>query len=172
MTILDEIQIEAWHILTSIYTHQRLMEGLAKSPTRFELANQFVALDSLLEILVIRIARLADKRKDARSVSLLLKRGSFTGASETVKVAAERFISLAEPVVKIRHEQIAHMKPGTLSSYEPQNLPAEALRATESLIDLIDIARGQPISYTYRVGSMEPVIDLRASLETGEMVTV
>lgn len=88
-----------------------------------------------------------------------------------MKVAAERFISLVEPVVKIRHEQIAHMKPGTLSNYEPQDLPAEALRATESLIDLIDIARGQPLSYTYRVGSMEPVIDLRASLATGEMVT-
>ncbi|CCG95776.1 hypothetical protein MARHY2302 [Marinobacter nauticus ATCC 49840] len=170
MTILDEIETEAWHILTSIYTHQRLVEGLAKSPTRFELANQLVALNALLEMLVIRIARLADKRKDARSVSMLLKRGSFRGSSVDVKEAAEKFLSLAEPVLKMRHEQIAHMKPGTLSSYEPQDLPAEAIRATESLVDLIDIARGQPLSYTYRVGSMEPVIDLRASLAAGEMV--
>lgn len=170
MTIIDEIETEAWHILTSIYTHQRLMEGIAKCLTRFELANQLVALNALLEMLVIRIARLADKRKSARSVSMILKRGSFPVSSATVKVAAERFLSLAEPVVKIRHEQIAHMKPGTLSSYEPQDLPSEALKATESLIDLIDIARGQPLSYTYRVGSMEPVVDLRASLATGEMV--
>ena len=170
--ILDEIETEAWHILASIYTHQRLMEGLAKSPTRFELANQLVALNALLEILVIRIARLADKRKDARSVSMLLKCVSFSGSRVTVKAAAERFLSLAEPVVKMRHEQIAHMKPGTLSSYEPKDLPTDALRATESLIDFIDIARGQQLSYTYRVGSMEPVIDLRASLAAGEMVAV
>lgn len=170
VTILDEIETEAWHILTSIYTHQQLMEGLAKSPTRFELANKLVAINALLEMLIMRIARLADKRKDARSVSMLLKRGSFPVSSVTVKVAAERFLSLAEPVVKIRHEQIAHMKPGTLSSYEPQDLPAEALRAAEALIDLIDIARGHPLSYTCRVGSIEPVIDLRASLAAGEMV--
>ena len=170
MTILDEIEAEAWHILTSIYTHQRLIEGLAKSSTRFELANQFVAINALLEMLVIRIARLADKRMDARTVSMLLKRGSFPVSSATVKVAAEKFLLLAEPVVKMRHEQIAHMKPGTLSSFEPQDLPAAALRATESLIDLIDIARGQPLSYTYQVGSMEPVIDLRASLAAGERV--
>lgn len=28
MTILDEIEVEAWHILTSIYTYQRLVERL------------------------------------------------------------------------------------------------------------------------------------------------
>ena len=170
--ILDEIQTEAWHILASIYTHQRLMEGLDKSPSRFELANQLVALNALLEILVIRVARLADKRKDARSVSMLLKGVSFSGSSVTVKAAAERFLSLAKPVVKMRHEQIAHMKPGTLSSYEPKDLPTDALRATESLIDFIDIARGQQVSYTYRVGSREPLIDLRASLAAGEIVAV
>jgi len=103
---------------------------------------------------------------------MLMKRGAFPASSATVKVAADKFLSLAEPVVKIRHEQIAHMKRGTLSSYEPQDLPAEALRATESLIDLIDIARGQPLSYTYKVGSMEPPIDLRSSLAVGKMVTL
>lgn len=171
MTIFDEIEVEAWHILTTIYTHQRLIEGLTKSPTRYELGNQLVALNALLEMLVIRIARLADKRKDARSVSMLLKRDYFPAPSETVKVAAARFLSLAKPVVKMRHEQIAHMKPGTLSSYEPRDLPTEALRATESLINLIDIARGQPLSYSYRVGSMEAVIDLRTSLSSGKMVS-
>ncbi len=170
MTILDEIETEAWHILTSIYTHQRLMEGLTKSPTRSELANQLVALNALLEMLLIRIARLADKRKDARSVSMLLKRGSFPAPNAAVQEAADSFLLLAAPVVKMRHEQVAHMKPGILSSYEPRDLPVEALRATESLINLIDIARDQTLSYTYRVGSMEPVIDLKASLMAGEMV--
>ena len=102
---------------------------------------------------------------------MLMKRGSFQAPTKTVKDAADEFLLLAEPVVKMRHERVAHMKPGVLSSYEPQDLPSEALRATESLINLIDIARGQPLSYKYKVGSIEPVIDLRASLTAGELVT-
>lgn len=170
MTILNEIEAETWHILTVIYTHQRLMEDLPSSTTRFHLANQLVAMNALMEILVIRISRLADKRKDARSISMLLKRGTFPTPRAKVEAAARHFLSLAEPVVKIRHEQIAHMKPGALSSFEPRNLPAEALRATEALIELVDIARGKPLSYTYRVGSREPVIDLKASLSCGKTV--
>ncbi|AQW02759.1 TPA: hypothetical protein RHY09_002374 [Escherichia coli] len=172
MTILEEMEAEAWHILTTIYTYQRLMEGLTNSSTRYELANQLVALNALLEMLVIRLARLADKRKDVRSVSMFLKRGSYSASPEAVKLAAEKFLALAEPVLKIRHEQIAHMKPGTLSSFEPRELPNEALRATEALIDLIDIARDHPQSYTYRVGSQEPAINLRASVETSELVKI
>lgn len=146
------------------------MEGLTKTGTRYDLANQLVALNALLEMLVIRIARLADKRKDARSVSMLIKRGSFPAPAQAVKDAADKFLLLAEPVVRMRHERVAHMKPGVLSSYQPQDLPGEALRAAESLVNLIDIARGQPLSYKYKVGSMEPVIDLRASLTAGELV--
>ncbi|EMQ0960818.1 hypothetical protein RY975_000378 [Citrobacter braakii] len=172
MTILEEIETEAWHILTNVYTYQRLMEGLVNSSTRYALADQIVALNALSEMLVIRLARLADKRRDVRSVSMLLKRGSYPGPSEAVKSAAEKFLTLAEPVVKIRHEQIAHMKPGTHSSLQPRGLPKEVLRATEELINLIDIARGHPLSYTYRVGSQEPAIDLRSSVENGEMVKI
>lgn len=171
MTILDEIEAETWHALVAIYTHQRFMETLAASATRFDLANQLVAMHALMEMIVIRISRLADKREDARSVSMLLKRGSFQAPRVAVEEAANRFISLAGPVLKIRHEQIAHMKPGVLSSLEPRSLPTEALRATEALVELVDIARDQPLSYTYKIGSKEPAIDLKASLIVGEMVT-
>ena len=170
VTVLDEIQAEVWHILASIYTHQRLMESLSQTSTRYELANQLVALNALGEILVVRLARLADKRKDARSISMLLKRSTFSGSTASVKDAADRFLLLVEPVVKIRHERIAHMKPGTLSSYEPQDLPADAIKATEALVDLIDTAREELVSYRYNVGSMEPIIDLKASLAAGAMV--
>lgn len=172
MTILDEIQIEAWHILTSIYTHQRMIESLPQSLTRYELADKFVALNALSEALIIRIARLADKRKDVRSVSMLLKRGSYSAPAVDVDNAANNFLLLAEPVIKIRHEQIAHMKMGVLSSYEPQALPNEALRATEALIYLIDVASEKVIAYEYKVGSIEAVIDLRASLAANSMIAV
>lgn len=172
MTLLDEIEAEAWHILAAIYTQQRLVEGLSRASTRYDLADQLVALNALGEMLFVRVARLADKRKDARSVAMLLKRGAFPGPAADVARAAARFLSLAEPVLRVRHEQIAHMKPGILSSYEPQDLPRELLRAVESLVDLVDVARGSPLGYTYRVGSMEGAINLRASLQAGERVLV
>lgn len=170
MTILDEIQHEAWHILASTYTYQRMVESLVKAPNRYELANQLVALNALGEIIVIRVARLADKRRDARSVSMLLKRGSFPGREVDVETAANKFISLAQPVVKLRHEQIAHMKPGVLSSYPWDPLPDSAVRAIEALVNLIDVARGKAVGYKYKVGSQEAQIDLRASLSRGEFV--
>lgn len=165
MTILDEIQSEVWHILTNIYTYQRIMEDIPKSSTRYDLANKLVALNALLELLIIRIARLADKRKDTRTISMLLKRGNF---SDKVTSLGNQFLTLAEPVLKIRHEQIAHMKPGVLSSYEPKDIPIEVIKATEVLVNFIDITRTKKISYTYKVGSMEPIIDLRASLTSGK----
>lgn len=172
VTLLDEIQTETWHILTATYVHQRLVEGFPKGASRYELANQLVAINALREMLMVRIARLADKGKKLRSVSMLLKRGSLEGTATDVREAAKRFLSLAEPVVKIRHEQIAHMMPGILSSLEPQILPAEAIKATEALVDLVDTSRGKPVSYTYKVGSIEQIIDLRASLVAGEAVFV
>lgn len=170
MEILDEIESDTWHILVALYTHQQMMENIFNGGTRFDLANRFVALNALAEILVIRLARLADKRRDARSVSMLIKRGSFLAPPAEVKAAAENFLSLADPVVKTRHEQIAHMKPGVLNNLEPRDLSPEVLRAIEALVRLVDIARGKPLSYCYKVGSMEPIINLKASVSAGEMV--
>lgn len=149
-----------------------MKEELASSLTRFDLANRFVSLNALYEILVMRIARLADKTKGVRTVSMLVKRGSFQSATGNVETAAKNFSELAKPVVKIRHEQIAHMRPGTLTSYNPVDIPSEVLRAAEALINLVDIARGKPVSYLYKVGSMEPIVDLKASLAMGKMVAV
>jgi len=137
VSILDEVQSEAWYILISIYTHQRIIEAIPKCSTRYDLANQLVSLNALLEIIIIRISRLTDNTKGVRNVSMLLKH-QYLSAPVAVKEASDHFILLAKPVVKMRHEQIAHMKPGVLSSYEPQNIPVEAIRATEALISLID----------------------------------
>jgi len=172
MNLIDEIETETWHILLRIYTHQRMVASLTGSATRYELANKLVALSALRELLIVQIARLADKRRDARSVDMLLKRGEFPGAVAAVKEAVDAFRTLAEPVVRIRHEQVAHMKPGIVSSSEPRELPTEALLATKALLRLVDIARGATIGYSFKVGSVEVVIDLRASVAAGEMVAV
>ncbi|MEI7946944.1 MAG: hypothetical protein WCJ02_09615 [bacterium] len=172
MSLLDEIETEAWHILISIYTYQRVVEGLADCPTRYELANNLVALNALAEMIVIRTARLADKRKDVRSVSMLLKRLNFLDKTKDVKLSADSFLSLAAPVVKIRHAQIAHMKPGILSSYPLEPLPNVVIKAVEALVHFIDTARDKEVPYKYKVGSQESAVDLRASLQKGTKVTV
>lgn len=167
MTILDEIQSEAWHILANIYTYQRIMEDIPKSSTRYDLANDLVALNALLELLIIRLARLADKSKKMRTISMLLKRGNFP---ENITSLGNQFLLHAGPVVTMRHEQIAHMKPGVLSSYEPKDIPVEVIKVTEVLVNFIDMVREETVSYKYKVGSMEPIIDLRASLASGTRV--
>ncbi|MEL5666297.1 hypothetical protein [Serratia ureilytica] len=175
MEILDEIENEVWFILTSIYTHQRMVENITnilKSSTRYELANQFVAMNAVVEILIIRIARLADKTRGMRTVSMLVKRWPFPKLLDQVELAANDFLALAKPIVKIRHEEIAHMKPGICSNYGYTAIPAQVIKAAESLVRLIDVAKEQQQTYTYRVGSMEAEIDLRASLVAGKMVTV
>lgn len=170
--ILDEMQQDVWHILTVLYTYQRIAESTAKSATRYEMANHIVSANSLAEMLVIRVARMADKTKGTRSVSLLLKRSNFGERAELVAQAGQEFLSLSKPVMKIRHEQVAHMKPGVLSSYPLEPLQSVVIRAIEALVDLIDVARGEAVSYVYKVGSMEAKVDLRASLANGLMVTM
>ncbi|QRV23825.1 hypothetical protein [Marinomonas foliarum] len=170
MSILDEVQTETWHILVSIYSYQRLIEALSSSPTRYDFANNLVGINSLAEMIVIRTARLVDTRKDARSISMVLKRCSFGINNEAVTTAADNFRSKADPVVKIRHEKIAHMKPGTLSHYPVKPLASELISAIEALLDFLDTARGKEVSYNYKVGSKEAIIDLRESLKCGYTV--
>lgn len=172
MTILEEIQNEAWFALVSVYTYQELLGSLGNSPTRYDMGNQIVALNAIVELLILRIARLADRNKGVRNTTMLVNRGSFPGSPAAVKAVADRFMTLAAPVVKIRHEEVAHMKPSILSIYQPRDIPSEALRAMETLIELIDVAYGQQQSYIYRVGSRESEVDLRASVAAGKRVFV
>ena len=171
MSLADEIETETWHILVTIYTYKRMIEDLSTASTRYELANHMIALNALAEMAVIRTARLADKRKDARSVSMLLKRSNFGPRTQAVTSKAEIFLTRMEPVLKIRHEQVAHMKPGTLSSYPIDPLPREVIFATEALVGLIDALQDNEASFIYRVGSQEAPVDLRASLIAGSRIT-
>ncbi|MDS7757509.1 hypothetical protein G9400_06570 [Klebsiella michiganensis] len=95
MTILEEVQNEAWFALVSIYTHQELLGTLASSPTRYEMGNQLIALNAIVELLILRIARLADRTKKVRNTKMLLEKGTYPGTYADVKLAAERFMSFA-----------------------------------------------------------------------------
>jgi hypothetical protein len=158
--------------MMTVYSYQRKVERLTGALTRHELIDDIVSLNALAESVVIRIARLSDKRKDARSVSMLLKRGSLGAQEAATERIAEEFRVAAEPVLKIRHEKIAHMKPGTLSSYRSNPLPPEAVTALEKLVALVDCVRSKTVKYHASVGSQEGNVDLRASLQQGKRVAV
>jgi hypothetical protein len=170
--LLDEIKSEAWHILAYFYTYQRMAESAPKCATRYELANNIIATNAISEMIIIRLARLSDKTKGTRSISMFLKQLDISKRNSQTDEAAKKFLLLSEPIVRIRHEEIAHMRPGVLSSYPLSPLPTSAHRATEALINFIDLARGELVAYIYSVGSLEPQIDLRTSLASGNFVTV
>ena len=172
MTLLDEIQTEVWHLMMTVYSYQRKVERFSGSVTRHELIDELVALNALAESVVIRIARLCDKRKDCRSIRMLLKRGNLGAQEADTKKVAKEFFMVAEPVVTLRHEQIAHMKPGKLSSYPLDPLPTEAIAALEKLVALVDCARSKTVQYHASVGSQEKNVDLRASLQHGKSIAV
>lgn len=172
MTILEEIQNEAWFTLVSVYTYQELVSSLRDTQTRYDMGNQIVALNAIVELLILRIARLADRTKGVRNIAMLVNRGSFPGSPAAVKTVADRFMSLAAPIVRIRHEEVAHMKLNILSIYDPRSIPSEALRALEALLELIDVAYDQQQLYIYSFGSREPEVDLRASVVAGKRVFV
>jgi hypothetical protein len=139
------------------------------SLTRFELANELVALNSIAESIVVRVARLADKRRDVRSIKNFCKGQSL---SPETQILVEEFAQKAEPVLSIRHNRIAHMKTGDLSTYPLDALPIVVLSAIETLVLLVDALVGQSTSYSLKVGSQEKQVDLRASVSAGARVEV
>lgn len=133
---LDEIQNDVWHTLLHLFSYQEKSSKLASSgSTRFELIDEVIALNSLAENIVLRIARLADSRRDVRSIKNYCKSESL---SSDVQTLAADFQKEAQTVVRLRHERIAHMKAGDLSMYPLQPLPVPALKAIEALVRLVD----------------------------------
>lgn len=167
---LKEICDDVWHILLHLYSFQdRSSRALASSSTRYELASELVALNAISENIIMRVGRLADKRKDVRSIKNFCKSNVL---SPEVSALAEEFRHKAEAVLEHRHERIAHMKAGTLSSYQIDVLPSSVLSAIETLIHFVDSATGHPQRYLLKVGSQENQVDLRVSVSEGGRVEV
>jgi hypothetical protein len=170
MTAQDELTDDVWHILLHVYSYQhRSCRLQAPPPTRIELADELVALSALAESIVMRIARLADKRRDSRSIKNFCKGQHL---APQAKVLADKFYEVAKPVVSIRHERIAHMKAGDLSAYPVDALPPAVLPAVETLVLLVDAIQARSIRYLLKVGSQERLVDLRTSVMRGKRVEV
>lgn len=166
----QEIRDDIWHILLHMHSFQdRLSRAAASSSTRHELASDLVALNAIAENIIIRVGRLADKRKDVRSIKNFCK--SLKLSKESTDLAAE-FQHKAEAVLEFRNNRIAHMKSGDLSSYPVNELPSSVLSAIETLIRLVDSFAGNPQGYLLKVGSQEKRVDLRASVIEGRRVEV
>jgi hypothetical protein len=162
---LAEIKSDVWHILLHLFAYQERSSRLGSCGTRVDLVHEIVALNALAEIIVLRVARLADARRDVRSIKNYCKRHPVSSDSQSL---AARFHQTAEAVVRLRHEKIAHMKPGDSSGYPLDPVPAEVFRAIEWLVCLVDSLSGTEVKYVLRVGSQERLIDLRASVSSGD----
>jgi hypothetical protein len=158
---LDEIRDDVWHILLHVSAYQEKSSRLGASGlTRIELVQEVVALNALAESIVMRVARLADKRRDVRSIKNYCRDHS---PPEEASSLVDRFHQAAEVVVSIRNNRIGHMKAGDVSGYPVAPLPSEVLSAVGALVRLVDNLSQAVVSYSLRVGGQERLVDLRAA---------
>ena len=169
---LWELKDDVMHILLHVHSYNEKSKAiLTNSPTRYEMAYELVALSSIAQNIIIRVARLADKRKDVRSVKNTMKLDRFKTDSKLNELANE-FYKISEPVNEIRHKALAHMKSGDLSSYPIEPLQNEVRQAISVLVNLVDVMAGERVNYRFKVGSQERAIDLKASVMEGKKVCV
>jgi len=166
--MLDEIKDDIMNILLHIHVYNEKSKRILDiSRTRYELAYEIIALNSIAQDIILRTSRLGDKRKDVRSIKNVLK--NISNYNEDL---VNIFYNEIKKVLKIRHEQIAHMKLGTVSEYPIEQIPKCVYTAINALVNLIDNINGAPVEYTYSVGSQEQNINLRQSVEQNKTIYV
>lgn len=163
--MLDEIRDDILHILMCIFAYKKKLTNIDGSISTSLYASEVISLNALAEIIIVRVARLGDNRKDARSIRNLRKRLTDKKVFE-VKEMIDQFHRDVEPVLKLRHERIAHMKTGILSTYPLSPFPREVGIAVCSLVQLVDAIVGEEVSYTLSHGNHSSSIDLRQEIFT------
>jgi hypothetical protein len=170
--LFEEVRDDVWHIMLNLYTYQQKSLRIASdNPTRNSLVDELVSLNALASIITLRVARLADKPKSSRTIKKLAKQFTVAKGSQLDQLI-EHFDDAVDPVVKIRHNSIAHMKPGEISSYPLEPLDNCVVAAIEALIPLIDEFFGGVVEYRMSPGKQERSVDLRASVAVGKKVEV
>ena len=169
--LFDEIRDDIFHLLLHVYVYQDKSARINNcSPTRYDIASELVALNAVAESITLRVARLADQSKSVRSFKNLFKKTPSVEAGITRLF--EEFERVSQPVLRQRHDRIAHMKVGEVSSYPISPLTHETLRCVEVIVNLFDDISNRKVGYFYKVGSQEKAIDLRQSVMQGCRVKV
>ncbi len=172
LDVFSELKDDVMHILLHVHSYNEKSKSImTDSSSRYKMVYERVALSSIAQNIIIRVARLADKRKDVRSVKNTMKLNRFKNDSKLDKLAKE-FYKISEPVNEIRHNILAHMKPGDMSSYPFEPLQNEVWEAISALVNLVDAMTGKQVNYKFKVGSQEKLIDLRASVMKGKRVYI
>lgn len=167
---LKQLKNDVWHILLHLYVHRAKTARLApREASREELAEDIIALNSLADAVLLRIARLADRSKNVRSIKNFIKRFGCQLTDQSLELA-DQFHAYAAEVVDLRHNKLAHMKEGTLSEYPIEQLPKSAAESTSAVVNFISSINRKNPTYTLSVGSNERNIDLIRSLSSGETV--
>jgi len=166
-----EIRNDVWHLLLHMYAYQDKSSRIVEvSPTRYALSSEIVSLNALAESITLRVARLADRSKGVRSIKNFAKKA--TSATDRFQRLVAAFECRAVLVLDQRHETIAHMSVGTLSSYPIEPLKSETVACVEILVNLMDEYSGEYLQYTCSVGSQEKLLDLRQSVIEGCRINV
>jgi hypothetical protein len=161
--VFDEIKDDLLHILMCMFAYKEKVNNVDGSASMASFTSEIIAANALAEMIVIRVARLGDKRKDVRSIKNLQKRLSNAQVNSANKEIT-KFLNDVEPVLKKRHETIAHMKSGTVTQYPLTPFTPEVATAIISLVSLVDAINGERVNYILRPSSSSAPIDLRDEL--------
>lgn len=161
--MFDEIRDDLLHILMCMFAYKEKVSNVDSSVSTVRFSSELIAANALAEIIVVRVARLGDKRKDVRSIKNLQKDLPKEQVN-SVKKELTQFFEDVKPVLKRRHETIAHMKLGILTEYPLAPFNHDVVTAIISLITLVDAINGKKVSYILRPRSFSKPIDLRDEL--------
>ena len=161
--MLDEIKDDFLHILVCMYSYKVKSDHLDGAMLSHLLAAEIVCMNALAENIILRVARLGDKRKDVRSIKNLKKQLP-SSLVASAKREFDKFFLDVEPVLNIRHERIAHMPEGTITSYSVAPIPKSVQDSVINLMELIDKLNGDRMVYKFQVSRDTRGVNLREEI--------
>jgi hypothetical protein len=163
---LDAVQTEVLNLLIVYYIYQQTFRNLSLfKGNRLDLCSWFIYLKVMDHDLTMRLCRLDEDGNGIHSFRECLKdlRNHIPPADlKVIDRKLKEYRKSINPLkVKRRNYYLAHLHKGAQEPSLPQGGFAESITAA---VEFVDLLRGEPVTYTLRVGSQEPKVDLRQSL--------
>ncbi len=160
---LDAIKLEILNLLIVYFTYRRtVIEYFPKDGTRSDLHAWFTYLRVMENDLILRLCRLDEDDRTKTSLRDALKSVRTHIRQPDLKVIDQKikeYRQLINPLkTKRRNYYLAHMAKGATEPIDPQGGLEKPILA---VVELSDLIAGTMVSYSLRVGSQEPEIDLR-----------
>ena len=132
---------------------------------RYQFVGQLVMAKCTVRDIVIRLTRLEEKGHGAKLFREITKNGSkitdYANVINSWTSAVKSYRDKISHLKKERNEFIAHLKDTNPSAYNVESIPIELRECIIEAIKVVDTFRNEKVIYTFKVGTMEPVINLR-----------